>query len=134
LIQLGRRGQVPIAYIEHCAKAIACAVARPDEAGNCRVINVLDDDLPERGAFVRALQKSGWPRWVLPVSPTIWSTLIALLPETEKLPGLLRSDVFAARLKPLRYSNQQLHEQLGWTSTYGFEDAMARAIGGAVDA
>ncbi len=123
LLRLGGRGELPICYVKHCAKALVLAAQNP-----AVVVNVVDDNLPDRTEFIAALKKNGWPKFVIPLPWKILDVLasiIGLLPITP--PGLLRKPVLHARMKPLKYSNKNLREQLGWTSDYSFEQAMHEA-------
>ncbi|PIE16384.1 MAG: hypothetical protein CSA68_02890 [Rhodobacterales bacterium] len=123
LLRIGAKGEVPLCHVTHCAKALVLAAETP-----VALVNVLDDDRPERARFVAALRQSGWPKWVIPVPWRLWALLAktaSLLP--IRLPGLLRLPVLHARLKPLRYSNAALHEQLGWTPEISFNAALQEA-------
>ena len=138
VVRLGSGGEVPCSYVGHCAEALVLAAERPFEQGTgtenstegrVEAINVLDDDLPSRGRYLRILRKSGWPRFVIPCSWRLPATLAALLSVTgglaRRLPGLLRPAVVHARLKPITYSNARLHDLLGWQAELTFEEAMA---------
>lgn len=123
LLRLGGRGQLPLCYVKHCAKALVWAAEKP-----VVLVNVVDDDLPDRTEFINALKKNGWPKFVISLPwkvLDVLASIIGLLPITP--PGLLRKPVLHARMKPLKYSNKKLREQLGWTADYSFEQAMQEA-------
>ncbi|MBX2806829.1 MAG: NAD(P)-dependent oxidoreductase [Hyphomicrobiales bacterium] len=142
VVQLEKNGQVPVSFVENCAEALVLAAEAPVEHGvrdgrptvrRAEFINVLDDDLPDRGRYVAALRQSGWPRYVLPGSwrplAVAGSAVRSLAPRLSgRMPGLLRPDIIRSRLKPISYSNARLHERLGWSSSRTFEDAMQRSV------
>jgi len=123
LLRLGGRGQLPLCYVKHCAKALVLAAENP-----ATVVNVVDDDLPDRSLFITVLRKSGWPKFVFPLHWKFFDFLSTVFsPIAGRLPGLLRKPVLHARMKPLNYSNKKLHQQLGWTADYTFKQAMQEA-------
>jgi nucleoside-diphosphate-sugar epimerase len=147
VVQMEKRGQVPVSFVNHCAEALVLAAERPVEhddrtgppaGGRVEIINVLDDDLPDRARYMEALRGSGWPRFVVPGS---WRPLAGLADMLSylgerapvvksKLPGLLRPAIIHSRMKPLAYSNARLHDRLGWQSGLSFEEAMRRSYTG----
>lgn len=128
LLRIGSRGQIPLCYVEHAAKAAVSAAEHPAGLG---VINVVDGDLPDRAQYAQALKQTGWPRAILPVPLALFNTLAGLVGNLPGVPGLLRMPVLAARMKPVSYSNKTLMDRLGDTCPHTFSTAMARAIAGA---
>lgn len=132
LLRFGGGGQVPVCSVAHCAAALVSAANLPPDTGAIDIVNVLDDDLPDRARFVKALQGAGCPKWVLPLPWQMLDILakaLALVPVLRsRLPGLLRSPIIHARLKPLKYSTERLHEKYSLKSKLGFEAAMHRAL------
>ncbi|MDQ7071219.1 MAG: NAD(P)-dependent oxidoreductase [Rhodobacterales bacterium] len=129
LLRFGGRGQVPLCALSHCAAALVRAVEIRPPPHAPHIVNILDDDLPNRKRFVQILRNSGWPKRVLPLpwrALDILARIVSLLP--VKAPGLLRRPVLHARLKPLKYSNARLHDLYGLESEFWFETAMLRAI------
>ena len=129
LLRFGARGQVPLCALGQCATALVRAVETPPVPNGPHIVNVLDDDLPNRKRFVQILRNSGWPKRVLPLpwrALDILARIVSILP--VKAPGLLRRPVLHARLKPLKYSNARLHDLYGLESEFWFETAMLRAI------
>lgn len=123
LLRIGGQGELPLCYVRHCAKALVLAVENP-----AAVVNVVDDNLPDRATFIADLQKTGWSKIVVPLSWKLLDLLaLAARPLPVSLPGLLRKPVLHARMKPLKYSNARLHKQLGWTPDCSFEQAMQEA-------
>lgn len=132
LLRLGSKGEVPVSYVEHCASALVLAAELP--LTGVEVINVVDDTLPDRTTYINALSKSGWPRFVIPVSWQILAGMGAffgLIPRiSKKLPGLLRPAVLQSRTMPLRYDNSKLKLRLGWQAVLPFDAAFERSIMG----
>lgn len=125
LVMIDGGGVVPLCRVERAAAMLIRAVQHPNGVGK---INVLDDDLPSRRQFVRALQKTGWPKTVLPVPLWVWRLMAAITPEAPTMPGLLRSAILETRHRPLTYDNAAMHKALGATRSLPFETAMAADI------
>ncbi len=123
LIQVGKDGEIPLSHVRHAAQALVLAV---EEAAQERsgVVNVVDDDLPDRKRFVKALKWRGWPKITIPLRMVEFAA--RRLGRWTARPGLLRMPVLRARLMPLRYDNRRLHD-IGWRSEGRFEDLMRQA-------
>ncbi|GGX48608.1 nucleoside-diphosphate sugar epimerase [Tateyamaria omphalii] len=125
LLRLGGAGELPLAHVKHVARSIADAAAFDGAV----VLNVVDDDRPDRYRFLKAFAESGWPRFVVPVH---WRVLDAVGrvvgPIWRNRPGLLRSAVLRWRMGPMRYSNTALHSSLGFTQSAPFETLMGDAL------
>ncbi len=133
LVQVGAGGEVPVVHVDRCAEALVLAAEVTPKNDAIEICNVVASDLPDRSAFVAAVEKSGWPKRVVRVPFGLLNTVawvVGYLPERLwlRLPGLLRWPVLDARMRPLRYANRVLRERLGWRQTERFEDAMARAL------
>lgn len=126
LLRIGARGEVPICYVENCAEALVMAAETP--MNGIGYLNLVDDDLPDRAAYVRALQAGGWPRIVLPISWRILQGVAGMIGWVPGLPGLLRTAILHARMKPLCYTNARLKQRFGWRSKVSFEEAMLRSF------
>ncbi len=126
LLRFGTVGQVPVSYVEHCAKALVLAAEMP--LSGIDVINVIDDNLPDRATYIRALRRSGWPKAVIPISWHIVAGFAAMCNHIPNMPGLLRSAVLKSRMMPLRYDNTKLKKRLGWQGDLSFDAAMQHAI------
>jgi len=127
LIRLGGKGPIPLCHVDHCALALILGAERQDGPD---VVNVIDDDLPERARYVAALRRGGWPRLVLPVSWRLPDLIAARSTDphtSSRLPGLLRRPALRARMMPLRYDNAALH-RLGWAPLQGFDAGMQAAL------
>ncbi len=125
LVGFGRDGELPLTYVDNCADAVVSSVkAGPD---GLRVANVVDEDLPTRGAYIDRLRANGWPTVVCNIPWRMWHKMTGLFPDSAKWSGLLRRDVFEARMKPVRYSNAAMRG-LGWRPAVDFKEAMRRAL------
>ena len=127
LFRVGFGGELPLCHVTTCARAIVAA-ARSEAEG---AINVLDDDRPTRGRFLRRHRRSGWPRLSVPVPWWLFllaGTALSVLP--GRRPGLLRPAVLKARMMPLRYSSDLMHEVLNVPDSPAFEVLMDDALAG----
>ena len=126
LLRMGN-GPIPLCHVDHCALALILAAERRDAPA---VVNVIDDDLPDRHRYIAALRQGGWPKLVLPLSWRLLDLVAArgtgALAQSRR-PGLLRRPTLRARMMPLRYDNAVLH-QLGWTPLWGFDAGMRHAL------
>lgn len=127
LLRMATRGEIPLAHVSTCAQALIAAAERPATGP----INVLDEDLPDRRRYLKALTNGprltlplGW-RWVLPVAG-----ITSRLAGTERVPGLLRPAVLRARFLPVSFDNSRMREVLGLRQAQGFEALMHAALGG----
>lgn len=132
LLRFGATGEVPVTYVEHCAKALVLAAETP--LSGVEVINVVDDILPDRTTYINVLRRTGWPRFIVPISWRILAGIGAtcsLIPSiSKKLPGLLRPTVLRSRMMPLRYDNSKLKSRLEWQADMSFDAAFERSIMG----
>lgn len=124
LFRMATQGEIPLAHVSTCAQALIAAAERPATGP----INVLDEDLPDRRRYLKALRNGprltlplGW-RWVLPVAG-VASRLVG----PERVPGLLHPAVLRARFLPVSYDNSRMREVLGLRQARGFEALMHAA-------
>lgn len=126
LLRIGAGGEIPLVQVRGAAEALVLA-AETAPAG-IEVVNVVDDDLPGRARFLRALGAQ-MPRFVIPVPYRLMAAFARfahVLPGRK--PGLLRAEVLAARMRPFAYANDRAKARLGWRAGTGFEVAMAAAL------
>lgn len=130
LLRFGMQGQVPVSYVGNCALALVLAAETP--MSGAEIINVYDDDLPDRTRYIHALREAGMLQFVLPISWRILLCLGALLGHipyiNQRLPSLLHPIRLRARMMPLEYSNKKLKERLGWREEISFDDAIQITI------
>ena len=120
LIRIGGAGQIPLCHVDRAAAALVKAV----EAAPCTV-NVLDDDLPDRVRYVKALAASGWPKLVVPLP---WQLLDLVARQRAAGPGLLRRAVLRARMMPMGWHGARGRAALRLPPQDAFEALMARAL------
>ncbi|MBD1918155.1 MULTISPECIES: NAD-dependent epimerase/dehydratase family protein [Cyanophyceae] len=132
---IGPKALIPVTYVENCAEAIVLSVGSAAAAGE--VINVVDDNLPTRRQFTKALVKrTDNPPQVIPmpwgmmrgVSSLAWFVNQQLLKGKARLPGLLIPASLDARLKPFRYTNAKAKKTLNWSPRYTLETALDRSV------
>jgi len=123
------RYQVPLTYVDNCARAIVMAGVADGVDGE--VFNVVDDDLPSSTALVRLVKRRlgrffslrvpyplfylfccGWERYAR------WSQ--------EQVPPVFNARMCAAYHKGNRYSNEKLKRVVGWSPTVTMDDALTR--------
>lgn len=110
VLRLGSGGEIPLSFVDHAAGALVAAAETP--AVGVEVVNVVDEDRPDRMRYLSALKAGGWPRVVIPASWRVFAAMGRLMGGSSRLPGLLRGPVLRARMMPLRYSNDRLKERL----------------------
>ncbi len=126
LVRLGRRGKIPLSYIKNTAAALVVAAETPMQG--VAVLNVVDDDLPDRATYARAMQASGWPRTIIPVNWRLFAVFASFVGGFHWAPGLVRPAICRARLMPLNYANTRLKTELDLPPLVPFAKAMSRAI------
>src|SRR5438876_670745 len=130
-IQVDGSYLVPLSFVDNCAEAIVLAGLKPGVDGE--VFNVVDDELLTRRQFLREYKKKEKGFSVrIPYSVAyILSLLWEKYSESSKgqLPPVFNRRRCAAEWKGNRYSNQKLHERLGWKPTVPMERAMEAFLG-----
>lgn len=129
MVLMETRGEVPLCRIQLCAEVlvkVACDVW-PDSKAHL-VMNVLDDDRPDRLRFMNAMKQSGWPKFVVPFHWRILKSVTRIVPDKFAAVGLLRRAVLEARMKPIKFSNKRLHNRHDDVTMVTFEEAMKQAI------
>lgn len=124
LLRLAAHGQIPLAHVDLTAQ-IALSAALKQAGG---AVNVLDTDLPDRVRFIAALEKSGWPKLVIPLPWQVFSGIGALLAFWAGRPGLFKLPILHARMKPLGYDNSLMRSSFGDAERPSFEALMKRAM------
>ncbi|MDA5558609.1 NAD-dependent epimerase/dehydratase family protein [Shimia sp. MMG029] len=130
LVMIDGGGVVPLCRVERAAAILLWAAQ--NRAG-IEKINVVDDDLPDRRRFIRALRAGGWPKRVVRTPLWLWRAIATLSPNSEKIPGLLRRAVLETRHRPLTYDNARMHKVLGAPKSVSFETAMAADFARQID-
>jgi nucleoside-diphosphate-sugar epimerase len=125
-LSLAGAAELPLTYVENCARAAVAAAVQPEGR---LAVPIFDDDRPTRRAYLRALAARVRP------SPAIIDVPWAALSSGARLAniagaqaGMLHPSRLAARCKPLRYSNAAAKARLGWTPGVPMTEALARSI------
>ena len=129
----GPHRRLPLTYVENCAECFAICVDAPAAAGT---FNVIDADRVSAwryaGRLVRLEEFRGRRLWI-PYSMAAGNARLAtwlsrrIFTAGGKLPGILMPNRFAARFRPLRFSDARVRQELGWQSRWPFHDAWRRA-------
>ncbi|MGR1580878.1 NAD-dependent epimerase/dehydratase family protein [Thalassobius sp. S69A] len=132
VLRLAAGGEIPLCHIANCAEALIRACEYPvadGPDGAIDVLNLIDDDLPDRVRFLNAMARTGWPRVVLPVSWRLFDWASGLLGWLPGRPGILRQEVLRARMQPLFYPNDRLKHRLHMGPMPSFEQSFAVSMG-----
>jgi nucleoside-diphosphate-sugar epimerase len=126
-LHLGGSNRLPMTFVKNCADAIVLAGLKPGVDGE--VFNVVDDDLLTSAQFLRAYRKKVRSFFSIRVPYPITHALSRLWEKYSKwsqgqLPPVFNRRRCAAEWKGNRYSNQKLHEKLGWKPRVNMADAM----------
>ena len=127
-IHLGGNNQLPLTYVDNCAEAIVLAGLKPGVNGE--IFNVVDDERLTSAEFLRAYKQKAGKFFSVPVPFFIASGMCGLWEDYSKrrqgqLPPVFNRRRAAAEWKGNRYSNQKLHERLGWKPRVNMGSAMA---------
>lgn len=127
-IHLGGSNRLPLTFVSNCAEAIVLAGLKPGVEGE--IFNVVDDELLTSRQFLRAYKKRVKPFLSIPV-PYFLAYWICLFWgkysswSKGQLPPAFNRRRCAAEWKGNRYSNQKLHDRLGWKPRVNMEQAVA---------
>jgi nucleoside-diphosphate-sugar epimerase len=131
LIQMGGRRQVPLCFVDNCARAIAIAVDAPGIDGMS--FNVVDDELPSADDIVRlhrrqvpSIRRIKVPAWALgPFAHACWWCSRR---SGGMFPPVVTPYKARALWKPLRFSNLLARDRLGWRPPVAFDEAVRRTL------
>lgn len=133
-LKVGGHSVLPMTYVENCAHAMTLALTSAEAVG--KVLNIVDDNLPTQGQYIRALA----PYYEIPASITVpWPVLRSfargvsylnarLLNGRAKFPGIVVPERLDARFKPFVYPNAAAKQALGWEPRYSLEESFARSV------
>src|ERR1039457_2808241 len=125
-IHLGGDNQLPLTFVDNCAEAIVLAGLKPGIDGE--IFNVVDDDLPTSEEFLSAYKtKTKFfsihvPFFVADKMCRLWENFSKR--RHGQLPPVFNRRRAAAEWKGNRFSNQKLHERLGWKPRVNLDQAM----------
>ena len=127
-IHLGGSNRLPLTFVDNCAEAIVLAGLTPGIEGE--VFNVVDDELPTSREFLRAYKRRTGSHFSLALPYPLANALCSSWEKYSKwsrgqLPPVFNRRRCSAEWKGNRYSNQKLHDRLGWKPKVNMETAMA---------
>ena len=126
-IQVDGSHLLPLTFVDNCAEAIVLAGIKPGVHGE--IFNVVDDELLTGDQFLRAYRKMKSFHFVR--MPYFLARAMCFLWEKYskwskgQLPPVFNRRRCAAEWKGNRYTNQKLHDRLGWKPRVNMRDAMA---------
>lgn len=130
---IGPGTHVPLTHVLNCADL--CALAATDDRAVGQTLNVVDGPGERAWSYLgRYLRGSGERGLRVPVPhgavfPLVRLAAATVFRDSRKLPGILVPSRFAARFKPLRFTNARARRVLGWTPPFGLEECLARTFG-----
>ena len=125
-IHLGGGNQLPLTFVDNCAEAIVLAGLKPGVNGE--IFNVVDDEPLTSDEFLRAY-KQKVKMFSMRVPFFAANALCGFWEDFSKrrqgqLPPVFNRCRAAAEWKGNRYSNEKLHQRLGWKPRVNMRDAM----------
>lgn len=126
---LGGRNLLPLTYVDNCADAVAVlATAAPSGT----VANVVDDDLPSCGQYLRLYRSRVKPLRAVPIPYPLFLLGSRMLVEYHRrslgqLPAVFTPHVVRSMYRPLRYPNTVL-KSLGWQPRVPMPEALDRTM------
>jgi nucleoside-diphosphate-sugar epimerase len=126
-IHLGGSNQLPLTFVDNCAEAVVLAGLKPGVDGE--IFNVVDDDPPSSGEFLRAYNRKAKRSFSLRIPYIVAHGMCCLWENYSKrsqgqLPPVFNRRRAAAEWKGNRYTNQKLRERLGWKARVNMDQAM----------
>jgi nucleoside-diphosphate-sugar epimerase len=126
-IQVDGSYLLPLTFVDNCAEAIVLAGLKPGLEGE--IFNVVDDELLTGRQFLKAYKKRAKSFHSVRIPYFLAYGMCFLWEKYSKssrgqLPPAFNRHRCAADWKGNRYSNQKLHERLGWKSRVAMEQAM----------
>ncbi len=127
----GPRTRLPLSHVLNCADALVQAIETP--LNGIHAFNVFDKDDVRVSRYVSEYKHRTRKRGlVIPVPYYVGLGVAKLATMTSrivfgkkgKLPSLLVTRRFESQFKPIRYSNEKLRKELGWTQRYNFEECL----------
>jgi nucleoside-diphosphate-sugar epimerase len=131
VLRLNPGGEIPLCHIAHAAEALVQAAETPVPSGPdgaIEVLNLVDDDLPDRIRFLNAMARTGWPKVIVPLHWRLFDILAGLLSWLPGRPGLFRRETLRYRMASAHYPNARLKARLNLPTTPAFEQAFALSV------
>lgn len=126
-IHLGGSNELPLTFVDNCAEAIVLAALTPGV--DREIFNVVDDEKMTSREFLSACKSAknffsiGVPYPLAYLGCRLWENYSKR--SQGQLPPVFNRRRAAAEWKGNHYSNQKLHERLGWTPRVNMRDAMS---------
>jgi len=130
-IHIGGSNLLPLTYVDNCAEAVVLAGLKAGVEGE--VFNIVDDELPTSGQFLKAYKNNVRPFFSIRL-PYFAAYGMCLLWEKYskwskgQLPPAFNRRRCAADWKGNRFSNQKLRKWLGWKPRVTMKEAMASCL------
>jgi nucleoside-diphosphate-sugar epimerase len=126
-IQVDGSHLLPLTFVDNCAEAIVLAGLTPGVEGE--VFNVVDDDLLTSRQLLEAYKKSVKPFFSIRVPYFLAYAMSVLWEKYSKwsqgqLPPVFNRRRCSAEWGGNQYSNQKLHDRLGWKPRVPMDQAM----------
>jgi len=126
-IHLGGANQLPLTFVDNCAEAIVLAGLKPGVDGE--VFNVVDDERLTSAEFLQAYKQKVKPFLSVRVPFCVANGMCGLWENYSKwrqgqLPPVFNRRRAAAEWKGNCYSNQKLHDRLGWKPRVNMSSAL----------
>jgi nucleoside-diphosphate-sugar epimerase len=125
-IHLGGSNELPLTFVDNCAEAIVLAALKPGVDGE--TFNVVDDEKMTSREFLVARKKAKKFFSIYVPYPLAYFGSVLWENYSKKshgqLPPVFNRRRCAAEWKGNRYSNQKLHERLGWRQKVPLANAM----------
>jgi nucleoside-diphosphate-sugar epimerase len=128
-LHLGGSNRIPLTYVDNCAEAIVLAGLKPGI--DSEVFNVVDDDLPTSGQFLKMYKTHGksfksiyLPYWLFYCFCWVWEKYSVW--SKGQLPPVFNPRRCAVYWKGNQYTNQKLKDRVGWKPVITFSEASKR--------
>jgi nucleoside-diphosphate-sugar epimerase len=125
-IHLGGSNELPLTFVDNCADAIVLAGLKPGVDGE--IFNVIDDERLTSREFLCACKqaKNFFSIWIpyplVRFGCALWENYSKR--SKGQLPPVFNRRRCAAEWKGNHYSNEKLHQRLGWKPKITMADAM----------
>jgi nucleoside-diphosphate-sugar epimerase len=129
-VQINGSNLLPLSFVDNCAEAIVLAGIQPGLEGE--VFNIVDDESVSARTFLAAYKKKvsvfsvRIPYGVGYILCLLWEKYAKW--SKNQLPPVFNRRRCSAEWKGNRYSNEKLHERLGWQPRVPMKQAMVRFL------
>jgi nucleoside-diphosphate-sugar epimerase len=128
-MHLGGGNHIPFTYVENCADAIALAGLKQGVEGE--VFNIVDDDLPTSGEFLRLYKHNVKPFRSIYMPHAVSYLMFRMWEKYSdwsegQIPPVFNERRWRAEVKRTSYSNAKLKTRLGWIPKIGMREGLGR--------